>query len=78
MVFVSAKHRLQKKLTPTAELILLTIVIQQPGLKLREIQAQLKDYKIEVSEPTICNFLHKYGFSYQIMMLIARNLQVMY
>ena len=50
------KHRLQRKLTPTTELILLTIVVQQPGLKLREMQAQLKEYGIEVTESTICNF----------------------
>ena len=37
------------------------------------MQAQLKEYEIEVSEPTICNFLHKSGFSYQRMTLIARQ-----
>ena len=74
-MFVSDRipNRLQRKLTPTAELILLTIVIQQPGLKLREMQAQLKAYEIEVSEPTICNFLHKSGFTYQRMTLIAKQ-----
>ena len=36
-----------------AELILLTIVIEYPGIKLREMQVQLKDYGIEVSESTI-------------------------
>ena len=67
------KHRLQRKLTLTAELILLTIVIEQPGTKLREMQVQLKDYGIEVSKSTICNFLHRSGFSYQRMVLIAKQ-----
>ena len=52
------KLRLQRALSPTAEIILLTTVVQQPGIKLREVQTQLREYGIEVSEPTICNFLH--------------------
>ena len=54
-----------KKLTPTVEMIILTTVVQQPGIKLRELQAQLGEYKIEVRQSTICSFLHKNGFSYQ-------------
>jgi len=67
------KHRLQKALSPTAEMIVLTSVVQQPGIKLREVQTQLKEYGIEVSESTICKFLHKSGFSYQRMTLIAKQ-----
>ena len=67
------KHRLQRKLTLMAELILLTIVIEQPGIKLKEMQVQLKDYGIEVSESTISNFLHRSGFSDQRMVLIAKQ-----
>ena len=50
------KHRLQRKLTLMAELILLTIVIEQPGIKLKEMQVQLKDNGMEVSESTFCDF----------------------
>ena len=67
------KNRLERKLTATAEHILLTFVIQQPGIKLKELQEKLKEYEIHVSSSTICNFLHKSGFSYQKMTLIARQ-----
>ena len=58
---------------PTAELILLTFVIQEPGIKLKELKDKLKDYEIHVSTSTICNFLYKSGFSYQKMTLIAKQ-----
>ena len=67
------KNRLARKLPATAEHILLTFVIQQLGIKLKELQEKLKEYEIHVSSSTICNFLHKSGFSYQKMALIARQ-----
>ncbi len=33
--------RLEKKLTPTTEIIILTLVIQQPEILLREVQTEL-------------------------------------
>ena len=67
-------HRLQRKLTPVVQVILLTMVIEQPGIKLRELQASLAvEYGVELSQAAICGFLHKSGFSYQKMMLIARQ-----
>ena len=65
---------LQRKLTPVVHLILLTMVIGQPGVKLSELQADLiAEYGVELSQATICSFLHNNGFSYQKMTLIARQ-----
>ena len=42
--------RLQRKLTPVVHLIGLTMVIKQPGIKLRELQADLiAEYGVELS-----------------------------
>ncbi len=67
------KGRVQKKLTPTAELVIMTLVIQQPGILLRELQAELSDYGVNIGLSTICHFLHKSGFSHQKMVLIAKQ-----
>ena len=48
------KDRVQKKVTPTVELIILTLVIQQPGTFLREVQAELRSYCVDVDISTIC------------------------
>ena len=46
------------------------MVIEQSRVKLRELQAT--GYGVELNQAAICDFLHKSGFSYQMMMLIAR------
>ena len=63
----------QKKLTPSVELIIINLVVQQPGILLRELQTELFTYGVEVSLSTICQFLHKSGFSHQKMVLIAKQ-----
>ena len=69
-----SEDRLEKKLTSTVELILLTIVIQKPGILLRELKAELHtDYRVDISLSTICNFLHKSGFNHQKMVLVAKQ-----
>ncbi len=66
--------RLEKKLTPTVELIILTLVIQRPGILLREVQIELlRDYGVNVGLSTICHFLHKSGFTHQRMVLVAKQ-----
>ena len=65
--------RIQKKLTPTVELIILTLVVQQPGIFLREIQSELKKYGVDVDQSTICLFLHQSQFTRQKMVLIAKQ-----
>ena len=66
--------RLEKKLTPTVKLIIMTLVIQQPGILLRELQTELcHGYGVSIGTSTICQFLHKNGFSRQRMVLIAKQ-----
>ena len=52
------------KLTVIDEFLILELVIERPGIYLREIQQQVRDDTgTEVSISTICNFLHKNGFT---------------
>ncbi len=67
------KGHLEKKLTPTVKLIILTLVIQRPGILLRELQEQLSEYGVNVGLSTICEFLHKSGFTHQKLVLIAKQ-----
>ena len=64
---------MQKKVTPTVELIILTLVIQQPGIFLREVQAELRNYCVDVDISTICLFLRKSGLTRQKMVVIAQQ-----
>ena len=64
---------IQKKITPSVEVIIYTLVVQQPGILLRELQSELRDYGVEVGLSTICQFLHRSGFSRQKMVLIAKQ-----
>ena len=60
------------KLTDEVQLILLEVVLAQPGMKLHELQAELKYLTgTEVATSTICQFLYKNGFSRQRMRLAA-------
>ena len=66
--------RVSRKVTPTVELILLTLVVERPGILLRELQAKLHQiYEIDISLATICQFLRKSGFSRQKMTIIAKQ-----
>ena len=60
------------KLTPPAQLLILHLVLQRPGIFLREIQDELLSaLEIEVSESAICKFLHKNRFTYQRLQVTA-------
>ena len=60
------------KLTVFDEFLILELVIERPGIYLREIQCELKDETgTDVSISTICNFLHKNGFTRQRLTRIA-------
>jgi len=68
------EERLEKKLTPTIELVIMTLVTQQPGILLRELQTLLYcDYAVNIGLSTIFQFLRKNGFSRQRMVLIAKQ-----
>ena len=61
------------KLTVMDEFLILELVIERPGIYLREIQQQVRDETgTEVSISTICNFLHKNGFTRQLGWLCSR------
>lgn len=71
------KNCRETKLTRSAELIILNMVLQMPGVYLREMQlpAFLSDmrhmYGIDVHESTLCKFLKKSGFTRQKMKVVA-------
>ena len=61
-----------KKLITSAELIILNMVLQNPGVYLREIQEELsRVYGVDVHESTLCMFLKKSGFTRQKMKIVA-------
>ena len=51
----------ETKLTKYAELIILNMVLQKPGVYLREMQEELSCvYGVDVHESTLCKFLKKW------------------
>ena len=60
---VAARHHpcdTNRMLTAPAQLFVLNLVLQKPGMYLHETQAELQDFlMLNVSIPTICKFLHK-------------------
>lgn len=63
-------HR--KLLTATDEFLILELVAEQPGIYLKELQAEvLKTTGTHISVSTICNFLHKNGFTHRKLTRIA-------
>lgn len=61
-----------RKVTGPAQLLILNLVIKNPGILLKEIQAELLlQLMIEVDISTICRFLHQSGFSRQKMRQVA-------
>ena len=60
------------KFTDEVQLILLQVVLAHPGIKLHELQAELEYLTgTQVATSTICQVLHKNGFSRQRMRLCA-------
>ena len=63
---------LARKLTDTVQLVLIQVILDYPGIKLHEIQHEIEYLTgsyLEIS--TICQFLHKNGFSRQKMRQVA-------
>ena len=57
---------LPRKLTEVVELLILQLVLQHVGITLIEIRKELHDVSgVDLSESTICQFLHKHNFSRQ-------------
>ena len=62
------------RLTEMDKLIILELVIEKPGIYLREIQQELESWTgtiVDVS--TVCRFLHTSGFSRQKLMITAKQ-----
>ena len=68
------KDKAYRKLTTPAELLILNLVVQKPGIYLREIQEELlKMLLLHVDTATNCRFLHASGFSHQKLCLVAKQ-----
>ena len=64
--------RAYRELTSPSQLFILTLVLEQPGIYLHEMQRELKEnMMLEVSTSTLCKFLHRSGFSKQKMRAVA-------
>ena len=66
------KEKVRRKLPSLAELFILDLVVQNPGIYLHEIQCELEQFLlIDVSVSTICKCLHKNGFTRQRLRMVA-------
>ena len=66
------KEKAFRKLTTLAQLLILYLVVQNPGIYLHEIQEEmLNTLMIEVDVGTICRFLHQSGFTCQKLCFVA-------
>ena len=61
-----------RKLTDPAQLLVLHMVLDKPGITLREIQNELQNtLLLDLDTSTICRFLHTSGFSRQRLRTVA-------
>ena len=68
------RERAFRKLTKPLELYILHLVLNRPGIYLRELTTNLLDTTgVEVADSTICEFLHRVGFTRQKMKLVAKQ-----
>ena len=64
-------ERAFRKLTLPVQMLVFHLVIQKPGITLREIQSELLDVlAVDVNESTLCA---KNGFTYQRLRFVARQ-----
>ena len=66
------KEKAYRELTTPAQMLILNLVLEKPGIYLREIQKEVLDVLLlELDTSTICRFLHKSGFTHQKLSLVA-------
>lgn len=66
------RKRAYRELTEPAELFVLNLVTEKPGIYLEEVKRELKDFMmIDVSVSAICKLLHKNGFTRQKLHVVA-------
>ena len=74
---VSKKYdasNLPRKLTDTVQFFILQLVLERPGILLREIKSEVECILgLQLAESTIRQFLHAQGFTRQKMQLIAQQ-----
>lgn len=71
-VYPHGQNHHRHKLTEIDQYLIMEIVVDQPGIYLREIQQYLlEETGTSVSLPTLCNFLCKQGFSRQKMVRVS-------
>ena len=59
-------RRKQKKMTDTVKLLILNLIVDNPGIYLREVQDELYSLAgIDISITSICNFLKESSFTRQ-------------
>ncbi len=65
---------LPRKVTKVVQFFILQLVLQRPGIMLREIQSEASHaLHLDLNESTICRFLHSQGFTRQKMQIIAKQ-----
>ena len=68
------KGRRFKKLTDTVKLLVLQLILEKPGMYLREVQKEVYTVTgVDVSATSLCNFLKCSGFSCQKMRIVAKQ-----
>ena len=71
---VYPKDKAFRKITKTTEFYIVSLVIDRPGIYLREIKDDLYlNLGVDVTESAICVFLHKAGFTRQRLKLYAKQ-----
>ena len=68
------KSNLPRKVTKVVQFCILQLVIQYPGIKLREIKSEVSySLQVELDESTICRFLQSQGLTRQKMQVVAKQ-----
>lgn len=66
------KEKASRKLTSLAQMFVLDLVLQKPGIFLHEIQKELsQSLLLDISVSTLCKFLHANGFTRQRLKRVA-------
>ena len=66
------KDKASRKLTPIAQMFVLNLVLEKPGIYLHEVQRELEEsLLLDISLSTLCTFLHKSGFTHKKLRTVA-------
>ena len=66
------KEKSYRKITPPVQLLILHLLIEKPGISLKEIQQEvLETLLVDICESAIFRFLQISGFTYQKLRIVA-------